>query len=72
MKFKIDLAEYGTVCNRANIIVEADNEAEAIKKAEEMGQEGKVKFDQMASYDSVDGWTYEIFNIEEVKNGNKN
>ena len=67
MKFKIDLAEYGTVCNRADVIVEADSEEEAREKAEEMGQAGVVKFDQMASYDSVDGWTYEVFNIEELK-----
>lgn len=64
MKFKIDLAEYGTVCNRADIIVEADNEEEAREKAEEMGHAGEVKFDKMASYDSVDGWTYEVYNIE--------
>ena len=67
MKFKIDLAEYGTVCNRADIIVEADNEEEAREKAEEMGHAGEVKFDKMASYDSVDGWTYEVYNIEELK-----
>ena len=67
MKFKIDLAEYGTVCNRAEFYIEADSEEKAREKAKELGQAGQIDTDEMGEWTDY-GWTYEIVKIEEVKN----
>ena len=65
MKFKLQLSEYGTVANRADVIIEADSEEEAVIKAERMAYDHEIEFKQ--TNEAVDGWEYQVEDVELVK-----
>ncbi len=65
MKFKLQLSEYGTVANRADVIIEADSEEEAVTKAERMAYDHEIEFEQ--TFCAVDGWVYQVEDVELVK-----
>jgi len=64
MEYEIQLSEYGTVAHRADIVVEAKSEREAIRIAEQMAQDGEVDFDD--NDDAIDGWEYQVENIQKA------
>ena len=49
---------YGTVVERADIIIEAKNEQEARDKALNMSYDGEIEFTN--NQECVDGWEYQI------------
>jgi len=63
--YKIQLSMYGLVAERADINIEAKSEEEARQKALDLSQEGLVSFSN--NHESVDGWEYQVENIEESK-----
>lgn len=56
---------YGSVAERADIEIEADSKEEAEKKALEMCEKSEVEFSE--NNESVDGWEYQVENIEELE-----
>jgi len=64
MEYEIQLSEYGTVAHRADIVIEANSEREAIRIAEQMAQDGEVEFDD--NEDAIDGWEYQVENIQKA------
>jgi hypothetical protein len=64
MKYKIQLSMYGTVAERADIVIEADSEKEARDKAIRLSEEGLVSFSQNG--ESIDGWEYQVENVERL------
>ena len=58
VKYKIQLSEYGTVANRADIIIKAKNKREAEQIAIDMAENGEIEF--IESSDSIDGWNYQV------------
>ena len=64
-EYKIQLSMYGLVCERADIVVNADNEKEAEIKALNMCDEYNVKFTH--DDECPDGWEYQVEVCEEVK-----
>ena len=61
-KYKIQLSMYGTVVERADIIIEAKNEQEARDKALNMSYDGEIEFTN--NQECVDGWEYQIEDME--------
>ena len=55
---------YGTVAERADVIIEADNMDQAEKIAIRQAENGEIIFTN--SNESVDGWEYQIEDVEEV------
>ena len=53
---------YGTVVERADIIIEAKNEQEARDKALNMSYDGEIEFTN--NQECVDGWEYQIEDME--------
>jgi hypothetical protein len=65
-EYKIQLSEYGTVAHRADVIIEADSEEEAVNMSIEMSEQGEIEFDQ-SDNGALDGWEYQVENIVEVE-----
>jgi len=64
VKYKVQVSLYGTVAQRAEIEVEAINKEEAGKIAIFMSENEDVGWDEQ---ECVDGWDYQIEDIEELK-----
>ena len=64
MKYKIQLSMYGTGAERADVIIKADNMDQAEKIAIRQAENGEIIFTN--SNESVDGWEYQIEDVEEV------
>lgn len=71
MKYKVQISMYGTVAERADIIVEAYSEKDAQKIAEKKLENHKEGNDNSIIFtnnqEATDGWEYQIEHIEEVK-----
>jgi len=55
---------YGTVAERADIVIEANSEKEAMKKAIRLSEEGLIGFSH--NDEAVDGWEYQVEGIEKT------
>jgi uncharacterized Zn finger protein (UPF0148 family) len=64
-KYKIQLSMYGTVAERADIVIEAITEKEAMKKAIRLSEEGLISFSH--NNEAVDGWEYQVEDIEKIQ-----
>jgi hypothetical protein len=64
-EYEIQLSEFGTMAYRADVVVEADSEEEAVIIAEKMAEEGKVEFNYNDG-ECVDGWEHQVENVEEI------
>ncbi len=62
MKYKVQLSMFGTVAERANVVIEAENEKEAKKIALEKLQQGDIEFSN--EQECVDGWDYQVEGVE--------
>ncbi len=56
---------YGTVAERADIVIEAITEKEAMKKAIRLSEEGLISFSH--NNEAVDGWEYQVEDIEKIQ-----
>ena len=63
-KYKIQLSMYGTVAERADVVIEANSEKEAMKKAIRLSEEGLIGFSH--NDEAVDGWEYQVESIEKT------
>lgn len=62
--YKIQLSMYGTVSERADVIIKAKSESQAEKIALKMAEEGEIKFSN--DQDAVDGWEYQVEAVEQT------
>jgi len=58
LRFKIQLSMYGTIAERADVIIIADSQEEAEKIALERSENGEIKFSHNDK--SMTGWQYQI------------
>jgi len=65
MKYKVQLSMYGSVAERADIVIEAETKEAAEKKALEMSEACEVEFTN--NQESMDGWQYQVEDCQEVK-----
>lgn len=62
MKYKIQLTMYGTVAERADVVIEASTPEEAKEIALKQSEEGEIKFSNKG--ESPDGWEYQVEDCE--------
>ena len=73
--WRVQMSMYGTVAYRQEVEVEAKTKEEAMKKAEDLANRGKVFDDEYfedykGAYaeepECVDGWTIQTENVEKI------